>query len=37
MVKDKENLRHGQRSYHDDVFETEINDLINITQSHYEA
>ncbi|KAF8346598.1 leucine-tRNA ligase [Amanita rubescens] len=37
MVKDKENLRHGQRNYHDDVFETEINDLINITQSHYEA
>ncbi|KAK2465536.1 hypothetical protein APHAL10511_002428 [Amanita phalloides] len=37
MVKDKEKLRHGQRNYHDDVFENEINDLINITQRNYEA
>ncbi|KAF8622600.1 hypothetical protein AX15_006860 [Amanita polypyramis BW_CC] len=37
MVKDKEKLRQGQRNYHDDVFENEINDLINITQTHYEA
>ncbi|KAF9496052.1 leucyl-tRNA synthetase [Pleurotus eryngii] len=38
MVKDKDNLRHGPKdSYHDKVFEHEINDLINITQSHYEA
>ncbi|KAF8890674.1 hypothetical protein BD779DRAFT_1610758 [Infundibulicybe gibba] len=37
MMKDKQNLRHGPRNYHDQVFEEEINDLINITQSHYEA
>jgi leucyl-tRNA synthetase len=38
MIKDEANLRHGARnSYHDRVFEEEINDLINITQSHYEA
>ncbi|KDR74066.1 hypothetical protein GALMADRAFT_141803 [Galerina marginata CBS 339.88] len=37
MVKDQDNLRHGPRNYHDSVFEEEVNDLINITQSHYEA
>ncbi|KAJ7284737.1 hypothetical protein C8J57DRAFT_1289471 [Mycena rebaudengoi] len=38
MVNDEPNLRHGPKdSYHDIVFEQEINDLINITQSHYEA
>jgi leucyl-tRNA synthetase len=38
MIKDEGNLRRGDRnSYHDRVFEEEINDLINITQSHYEA
>jgi leucyl-tRNA synthetase len=37
MAKDKEKLRNGQRNYHDDIFENEINNLINITQSHYEA
>ncbi|KAF8970605.1 hypothetical protein BDZ97DRAFT_1724807 [Flammula alnicola] len=37
MVKDQANLRHGPRNYHDQVFEQEVNDLINITQSHYEA
>ena len=37
MVKDQASLRHGPRNYHDDVFEQEINDLINITQIHYEA
>jgi leucyl-tRNA synthetase len=37
MVKDQANLRHGPRNYHDQVFENEVNDLINITQSHYEA
>ena len=37
MVKDREKLRRGQKSYHDEIFENEINDLINITQSHYEA
>ncbi|KAJ6614647.1 hypothetical protein B0H10DRAFT_2263133 [Mycena sp. CBHHK59/15] len=38
MVKDEPNLRHGPKdSFHDQVFEQEINDLINITQSHYEA
>ncbi|KAF8201405.1 hypothetical protein BJ912DRAFT_500295 [Pholiota molesta] len=36
MVKDQANLRHGPRTYHDQVFEQEINDLINITQSHYD-
>ncbi|KAJ7026734.1 hypothetical protein C8F04DRAFT_104879 [Mycena alexandri] len=38
MVKDEPNLRHGPKNlYHDLVFEQEINDLINITKSHYEA
>ena len=37
MIKDEANLRHGPRTYHDNVFEEEIGDLINITQSHYEA
>ncbi|KAJ7434072.1 hypothetical protein FB451DRAFT_1312782 [Mycena latifolia] len=38
MVKDEPNLRHGPKNlYHDLVFEQEVNDLINITQSHYEA
>ena len=37
MVKDQGNLRHGPRTYHDQVFEQEVNDLINITQSHYEV
>ncbi|GLB44645.1 putative class-I aminoacyl-tRNA synthetase family protein [Lyophyllum shimeji] len=37
MVKEEANLRHGPRNYHDDVFEHEMNELINITQSHYEA
>ena len=37
MIKDDMNLRHGERNYHDEVFEQEINELINITQSHYEA
>lgn len=36
-VKDKANLRQGPKNYHDEVFEHEINELINITQSHYEA
>ncbi|KAF9477977.1 leucyl-tRNA synthetase [Pholiota conissans] len=36
MVKDQANLRHGPRNYHDQVFEQEINDLINTTQTHYE-
>jgi len=31
------NLRDGPRNYHDEIFLQEINDLINITQSHYEA
>ncbi|KAJ3503221.1 hypothetical protein NLJ89_g8530 [Agrocybe chaxingu] len=37
MVKDRANLRHGQRNYHDQVFENEMKDLINTTQTHYEA
>ncbi|KAJ7222478.1 hypothetical protein GGX14DRAFT_428848 [Mycena pura] len=38
MIKDEANLRHGPKdAYHDVVFEHEINELINITQSHYEA
>ncbi|KAF9477975.1 Nucleotidylyl transferase [Pholiota conissans] len=36
MVKDQANLRHGPRNYHDQVFEQEINGLINTTQTHYE-
>ena len=31
------NLRSGPRTYHDDVFEHEMNELINVTQGHYEA
>lgn len=38
MLIAEPNQRHGPRtSYHDQVFEQEINELINITQSHYEA
>jgi leucyl-tRNA synthetase len=38
MVKEEPNLRHGPKDlYHDLVFEQEVNDLINITQTHYEA
>lgn len=38
MIKDEPNLRRGPRdSYHDKVFEQEINELINITQTHYEV
>ncbi|TFK69763.1 leucyl-tRNA synthetase [Pluteus cervinus] len=38
MVKDVPNLRHGPKdSYHDKIFEHEINELIKVTQSHYEA
>lgn len=29
-------MRHGPRTYHDKVFEEEVNDLINITKGHYE-
>jgi leucyl-tRNA synthetase len=37
MVKEEPNLRHGpQDSYHDQVFKNEIDDLINITQGHYD-
>ncbi|KAJ3823246.1 hypothetical protein EV361DRAFT_958596 [Lentinula raphanica] len=37
IIKDEANLRHGPFNYHDLVFENEINDLINITQGHYDA
>ena len=37
MFSPEVNLRHGPRNYHDEVFFQEINDLVNITQSHYEA
>ncbi|KAJ3523955.1 hypothetical protein NMY22_g11212 [Coprinellus aureogranulatus] len=37
MVENQSKLRTGPRNFHDDVFENEINDLINITKSHYEA
>ncbi|KAJ2934558.1 hypothetical protein H1R20_g2543, partial [Candolleomyces eurysporus] len=37
MAKDQANLRTGPRNYHDIGFENEVNDLINITHSHYEA
>jgi leucyl-tRNA synthetase len=33
----KDNLRTGAKNYHDTVFEEEMVDLVNITQSHYEA
>ncbi|KIY63254.1 leucine-tRNA ligase [Cylindrobasidium torrendii FP15055 ss-10] len=36
MVKDQDSLRTGPRTYHDNVFENEINELINITKGHYE-
>jgi leucyl-tRNA synthetase len=36
-VVEKSKLRGGPRNYHDRVFEEEIKDLVNITQSHYEA
>ncbi|KAF5345811.1 hypothetical protein D9756_010874 [Leucocoprinus leucothites] len=36
-LKDQASLRHGPRGYFDDVFEQEINELINITQRHYAA
>ncbi|EEB90945.1 hypothetical protein MPER_10780, partial [Moniliophthora perniciosa FA553] len=38
MLKDQSGMRTGPRdSYHDKVFEHEINDLINITKSHYDS
>lgn len=37
MTADLSKLRTGPRNFHDDVFENEINDLINITQGHFEA
>ncbi|KAG6855427.1 hypothetical protein H0H87_003027 [Tephrocybe sp. NHM501043] len=36
VIKDEASLRTGPRNYHDDVFEHEMNELINVTQSHYE-
>ncbi|KZP30034.1 leucyl-tRNA synthetase [Athelia psychrophila] len=36
MIKEAPNMRHGPRTYHDKVFEEEVNDLINITKGHYE-
>ncbi|KAG6864507.1 hypothetical protein C0991_009022 [Blastosporella zonata] len=36
IIKDESTLRTGPRNYHDDVFEHEINELINVTQGHYE-
>ncbi|TFY65550.1 hypothetical protein EVG20_g5533 [Dentipellis fragilis] len=36
VLKDQSGLRTGSRtSYHDKVFEEEVNDLINITKGHY--
>ncbi|KAG6809080.1 hypothetical protein H0H92_001688 [Tricholoma furcatifolium] len=37
VIKDEANLRTGPRNYHDEVFEHEINELINVTKSHYES
>ncbi|KAH7909984.1 hypothetical protein BJ138DRAFT_1127238 [Hygrophoropsis aurantiaca] len=38
MINDQSSLRKGaQDSYHDRVFEEEVNDLINVTKGHYEA
>ena len=37
MTKDAAGLRTGPKdSYHDKVFEEEINNLINVTKEHYE-
>ena len=37
MTKDTAGLRTGPKdSYHDKVFEEEINNLINVTKEHYE-
>ena len=37
MTKDAAGLRTGPKdSYHDKVFEDEINNLINVTKEHYE-
>lgn len=36
MTTDQSGLRHGPRAYHDNVFEEEINELINITNKHYD-
>ena len=31
-------MRQGPKdSYHDKIFEHEVNELINVTQSHYDA
>jgi len=30
-------LRHGEKNFHDNVFEDEVNDLITITKGHYES
>ncbi|TDL26973.1 leucyl-tRNA synthetase [Rickenella mellea] len=38
MFKDDSNMRHGPaKSYHDLIFENEINELISITKEHYDA
>lgn len=37
MTKGQSSLRQGPLSYHDNIFEEEINDLINITKGHYET
>ena len=38
MTNDASGLRTGPKdSYHDKVFEEEVNNLINITKEHYES
>ncbi|KAG5339737.1 hypothetical protein C0989_003925 [Termitomyces sp. Mn162] len=37
IIKDEASLRSGPRNYHDNIFEHEMNELINVTQGHYEA
>jgi len=37
MIKNESSLRTGEKQYHDRVFEEEINELINVTQQHYEG
>jgi leucyl-tRNA synthetase len=37
MIKDDAKLRQGEQNYHDMIFVNEINELINVTQGHYEA
>ena len=37
MASPEAKLRKGEKNFHDSVFETEINNLINITKGHYDS